>query len=79
MAKKLTVELMANGAPCQGVPVKVTGCSELETGAQGSVFFLVDEEAVTVSVDGQTVHSASLDALPSKLSLVKDGNGWAIG
>lgn len=78
MAKKLTVELMANGAPCQGVLVKVSGCSELETATNGSAFFLVDEEAVTVSVGGQLVHSTSLDALPPKLCLTKDGERWAV-
>lgn len=78
MAKKLTVELMSEGSPVPGESVKVTGCTELETGPTGAVFFLVDEDAVSVTIGGQVVHSSSLDALPPKLSVVRSAGGWKL-
>ena len=75
-AKKLVIETLNGGAAASGVTVKVSGCGELQTGATGQVFFLVDEPQVTVTVDGQSVHSGALDALPAKLTVSKDGGTW---
>lgn len=74
--KKLVIEVLNGGAPAAGVTVKASGCGELQTGATGQVFFLVEEAQVSVTVDGQAVYSSALDALPPKLTLNKDGDGW---
>ncbi|GAA6142454.1 hypothetical protein [Hydrogenophaga sp. 5NK40-0174] len=79
MAKKLTVELLDNGAPAAGVAVKASGCTELETGPAGSAFFLIDEDQVSVTVNGNEVFSSALDALPSHLKIQKSGDAWQVG
>lgn len=76
MAKKLTVELLDGGTPVTGVVVSASGCGELITGPTGSVFFLVEEAQVQVSVAGQNVHSSTLDDLPAKLNFVINGGNW---
>lgn len=78
MAKKLTVELLDNGAPVAGVAVKASGCTELETGPTGSTFFLIDENQVSVTVNGKEVFSSALDALPPRLTVQKNGDGWQV-
>ena len=77
-AKKLVVELLDGGAPASGVSVKASGCSELETGPSGQVFFLVDEPQIAVTVGGQEVYQGTLESLPARLTLNKDGGGWKV-
>ncbi len=76
MAKKLTVELLDNGAPVEGVAVKASGCTELETSPAGRAFFLIDEEQVSVTVSGKEVFASSLTDLPPSLSFSKAGDAW---
>jgi len=76
-AKRLVVELLnASGEPVPSVTVKVTGCGELQTAPNGRTLFLVEDENVTVWVNGQEAHKGALAALPAQLTFKQNGGGW---
>ena len=75
--KKLTVELFsADGKPLAGIPVKATGCSELNSSPVGTTLFLLEEPSIAIEIEGKEVFSAALDDMPAKLAFTQDGGNW---
>ena len=76
-AKKLRVELLDGaGQPAAGVRVKVTGCEELQSGPNGQVLFLPQDEAISVTVNGADAYQGSVAGTPEKLVFKQAGAGW---
>ena len=74
--RRLCVELSDGGQPVVGALVKVTGCGDLDSAANGQTWFLVDAEDFVVTVDGKEAYKGSLASAPEVIKLVKDGGGW---
>ena len=68
--------LDAQGKPVADATVKVSGCDELRSSIAGTAMFLVDASPASVLVNGKEVFKSDLAALPERLKLTQDGDGW---
>lgn len=70
----------ADGGALQGLTVKVTGCGQLLTGADGRAQFLTESgAALTIELDGKAVWSGQADSLGREESFSQSPSGFTRG
>ncbi len=79
MAKVVKVQVVDTaGKPIAGLPLKLTGCEELSTGAEGVVMFLAEEApALTLEIGGKAVWNGPADQLKAMEVFTQTGSGFA--